>query len=112
MCNQPICKCGYDSCLNGGLFISNACSCVCSFQYTGFRCNTLIPTTTASNNSTISTTKTSNTLTNVTTSVKTTTTGSSCSQSLKCLNGAKLNSMCKCECKINFQYIIKNFIVH
>jgi hypothetical protein len=106
MCNQPICKCGYDSCLNGGSFIPSTCSCICSFQYTGFRCNTLIPTTTTSNNKTNATkiTLTSNTSLRPTT---TTSLASNCSQQIKCLNGAKLNSMCKCECILILEYIVK-----
>jgi hypothetical protein len=74
MCNQPICKCGFDSCLNGGFFMASSCSCICSSQYSGVRCENLILTTT------VATTKAACTI-------------------LPCLNNAKQNqATCKCEC--------------
>lgn len=77
MCNKDICKCGFDSCSNGGIFLSSSCSCVCPVsQYTGIRCETIMAVTTS-----------------------TTTSKPSCSM-ISCLNGGKLNSItCKCECK-------------
>ena len=77
MCNQIICKCGFDSCSNGGTFISSACVCLCAAQYVGDRCDNLVTTTKA-----------------------TTLTSMNCTEKLPCLNGAKYNELtCKCECK-------------
>ena len=74
MCNQVICKCGFDSCLNGGFFVAPSCSCICPSQYTGVRCENLISTPIA------------------------TTTRTTCVL-LPCLNNAKQNqATCKCEC--------------
>jgi hypothetical protein len=70
MCNEPICKCGYDSCLNGGLFVPSSCSCICRDPYNGYRCESLI------------------TSTNRPCAIK------------SCNNGGKLNAnSCSCECK-------------
>ena len=78
-CQQVICKCGFDSCLNGGVFSPSTCTCACSPQYTGIRCETLISTTTAT----------------------TTTSVNKCIQQLPCLNGGKQNQVtCSCECTI------------
>jgi hypothetical protein len=72
LCNQPICKCGFDSCLNGGFFLASSCSCICHSQYRGVRCE----------NSIISTNNTKE-----------------CPE-LDCFNGAKINKeTCKCDCK-------------
>ena len=81
MCQQPICKCGFDSCLNGGFFSASTCSCICPTQYTGIRCDNLIAATTLKATSTTTTTK------------------SACAMQLTCLNGGKLNAVtCNCEC--------------
>ena len=84
MCNQPICKCGFDSCLNGGFFFAGGCSCICPTQYTGIRCDTLAPATTV---------------------VTTTTTANVCTLK-QCLNGGKFNqTSCLCECnQTNFNH--------
>jgi hypothetical protein len=80
MCQQPVCRCGFDSCLNGGVFMASTCSCVCPAQYTGQRCNSLITTTPQT--------------------TTTTTTRNPCAQQLPCLNGAKQSAVtCRCECK-------------
>lgn len=72
MCQMPICKCGFDSCLNGGQFASPICSCICPNQFTGRRCDIFLTTTSTY----------------------------SCALKLSCLNGAKQNPItCKCECK-------------
>jgi hypothetical protein len=81
MCGLPICKCGFDSCLNGGQFLPLLCICVCINQYTGRRCDSFMTTTP-------------------------TTTKFVCTQ--KCLNGAKFNSIsCKCEC--NYKILFNNY---
>jgi hypothetical protein len=86
MCNLPICKCGFDSCLNGGTFDSNTCQCSCPITYTGNRCDVIIKVL-----------ATSTTITTKTTS--------KCTQKLNCINGAQLNDLtCKCECKILNDY--------
>ena len=78
MCNQTICKCGFDSCLNGGFFYEASCLCICPNQFTGIRCDNL--TSTAQTTTTITTKKT-------------------CPQQLQCLNGAKQNTVtCNCDC--------------
>ena len=90
MCQQAICKCGFDSCLNSGIFIANSCSCFCPAQYTGTRCESLV------------------TASSTTTNAILTTTTSACSL-LPCLNGAKQNTVtCKCECKfiLNFIFVL------
>ena len=75
-CQHVICKCGFDSCLNGGLFSSSTCSCSCSNQFSGLLCETLISTTTT-----------------------TTTTKKVCTQILQCMNGGKQSDVtCACEC--------------
>ena len=80
MCQQPICKCGFDSCLNAGQFVASLCSCLCPVQFRGDRCETSVITTTT------------------TTSSKT-----ACAQSLTCLNGGKLNNRtCTCDCNPNY----------
>lgn len=79
MCNQPICKCGFDSCLNGGFFFEAQCSCICPTQFIGTRCETPIVQTTT---------------------LAPTTTVQKCAIQLPCLNGAKLNqATCKCDCE-------------
>jgi hypothetical protein len=88
MCGQPICRCGFDSCLNGGIFMASTCTCSCPTQFNGARCENMITTTT-----------------------RPTTTVSQCSQLLPCLNGAKQSPVtCKCECKksINRVFSFKN----
>ena len=86
MCKLPVCKCGFDSCLNGGTFDSNTCQCNCPVMYTGNRCDVLIKVITS-------------TFTSFSTKIKTTT--RICLQKLNCINGAQLNDLtCKCECKI------------
>jgi hypothetical protein len=82
MCNLPICKCGFDSCLNGGQFIPSLCLCLCQPEYKGVRCEisatTLLTTATSTKNA---------------------------CQNLKCTNGGKFNeNTCSCEC-----IILKNF---
>jgi hypothetical protein len=75
MCNEPICRCGFDSCLNGGFFSGAACSCICSSQFTGTRCENLVSTTAS------------------------TSTAQRCAFQLPCQNGARFNTnTCKCEC--------------
>ena len=93
MCQQSICKCGFDSCLNGGLFIASTCSCICPLSYTGSRCDNLIYTTT--------TTKTTTTTITTTTTTLSMTTTVTC-PILPCQNGAKINlKTCKCDCMKN-----------
>jgi hypothetical protein len=76
-CNHVICKCGFDSCLNGGLFSLFTCSCSCPTQFRGIRCETLISTTT------------------------TTTVKRLCAQQLQCMNGGKQSDItCACECNV------------
>ena len=78
MCEQIICKCGFDSCLNDGKFIASNCSCACQAQYTGTRCENLITTT------------------KTLLSLK-----QRCNFGLECLNGGKLNlKTCTCECNL------------
>ena len=85
LCSQPICKCGFDSCLNGGVFISSSCLCACPVQYTGIRCENLTVTTTTT---TVATKK--------------------CSVQLPCMNGAKQNpSTCNCDCKYHHLFKTK-----
>lgn len=77
MCNMVVCRCGFDTCLNGGFFISSSCSCICPPQYTGIRCDFLAPVA-------------------ITT---TTTTPPPCINKLPCLSGGKLNLVtCNCDC--------------
>lgn len=88
MCKLPICKCGFDSCLNGGTFDSFSCQCNCLIGFTGNRCDvriikiiTALPTNSSP-----------------TTNKKTTTT-STCLHKLHCINGAQQNELtCRCEC--------------
>ena len=87
MCKQPICKCGFDSCLNDGRFDATNCACVCSKEFTGSRCETLLNTTVPKLND--------------------------CTQSLVCQNGARLNpNTCKCECRHQFTLFYLNFVVN
>jgi hypothetical protein len=80
MCQQPICKCGFDSCLNGGQFVPSLCSCLCTAQFKGNRCETSLVTTTT------------------TTSLQIT-----CAPNLSCLNGGKLNNKtCSCDCNPSY----------
>ena len=75
MCNEPICRCGFDSCLNGGFFSGATCSCICSSQFTGTRCENLVSTTAS------------------------TSTAQRCAFQLPCQNSARFNTnTCKCEC--------------
>ena len=48
LCNQPICECGFDSCLNGGTFNNLSCTCNCPAQFYGQRCSNPVTTTTPS----------------------------------------------------------------
>ncbi len=91
MCNQTICRCGFDSCLNGGFFYEPSCLCICPTQFVGIRCD------------------------NLTTTQPTTTVKISCPVKLDCLNGALQNpKTCKCECNIFYiwflQYKYKNIL--
>jgi hypothetical protein len=82
MCNMVVCRCGFDTCLNGGFFISSSCSCICPPQYTGIRCDFSAPFV-------ITTT--------------TTTTAPPCINKLPCLSGGKLNLVtCNCDCLPRF----------
>ncbi len=38
MCNETICECGLDTCLNGGIFDQTTCSCQCPRNYYGLVC--------------------------------------------------------------------------
>ena len=79
MCNLPICKCGFDSCLNGGQFIPSLCLCICQFEYTGTRCETSFTALTTTS----------------------TTTKNACQRVLKCTNGGKYDeNTCSCDCTI------------
>lgn len=83
MCQQPICKCGFDSCLNGGQFVASMCSCLCPAQFKGVRCETSVTTTTT-----------------------TTSTKILCPQILTCTNSGKFNNQtCKCDCKLSFVFL-------
>ena len=96
MCQQPICKCGFDSCLNGGFFLASSCVCICPSQYTGIRCDSLITTTT----------------TLATTTKK-------CALQLPCMNGAVQDPItCNCKCNnsffclnLRFKYKIDDIII-
>jgi len=82
MCNQPECKCGFDSCLNGGYFYAATCTCFCATGFTGTICETSLAATTPT----------------TTTNAPTTTT-TACPQSMSCQNGAKQSrTSCKCDC--------------
>ena len=75
MCNEPVCRCGFDSCLNGGFFSSATCTCICPAQFNGIRCENLLTT------------------------LASTTTAQKCAFQLPCQNGARFNTnTCKCEC--------------
>ena len=39
LCDQPICKCGFSNCTNGGTFVSESCKCDCIPPFYGYRCN-------------------------------------------------------------------------
>jgi len=41
MCNSTICKCGFNQCLNGGVFNASSCSCSCVAPYSGKICETV-----------------------------------------------------------------------
>ena len=43
LCNQTICRCGIDSCLNNGVFNDALCTCKCPIQFGGQRCEKIIP---------------------------------------------------------------------
>ena len=92
MCQQPICKCGFDSCLNGGFFNEKTCLCECPEHYTGNRCDIFKKTF-------ISTLQTT-TLTSNFHLPDSTSFLSRCPKKLACLNGAQQNHItCQCECK-------------
>lgn len=81
MCDNPICTCGFETCLNNGTFNATTCSCTCPVGFYGSTCESTSPTV-----SLVCPTYVQRT----------------------CQNGARFNrTLCKCDCNFNFIKISK-----